>query len=907
MALLVNYEGTYLPPQKLWYLIDGVWTEVKQVFENNAQNELALLDQERIKQDQVVTALQTRVTEISAKLNGSDITIPIETDPLKINSLNKEIELLNLQLNVAKTEQVVMTKSLFEQKAQLEYIKLIGEGEKALSKIASIVANPVEWLCIRIAPQSTLDERLELAIQHGLPDDSRIFNYGLVYYRLYKVNSTSLVDDLEYLKTEFKRRLSKEAFNKGIEPTNYILTVDSIQNIYLEVNQFVNSGAKRIEDYLANIKEQQKFILDEIEKAKESMKELEVAVTEGLLPVNETGQILTKTALTNLQVPLGEKLLAYQNVTSFDQLVSTKVLDDIVTGTASIENFPGIIKLNQDANSLTEKIEAIKDFQNLNNQIQTDLTTGVITFNLNVLSTKKVELNTSKTLFWSTPLGNSTISNSGGTLTYQSTYTSSGAYKFKVDELVKLDTKFEYIINAILTNTKLGTLGVTIGNLPEIKIIQSIKANTIELLNKDIPIDKSTTFTPIVSQQKINTKIFNGFLVNYNTSDFGRNIVQVIDNTIIDEQTGIAEYLNCVKVNDKDQLHPEIPFVDYNNTYTIEWSVKLDIEHPVINSLFYPNIVEYPINNLVKVTVEPYLYEANIRQLNKETVYDMVKFNCKPEIFTKTDFQIISYISNSISDFKINPIKPEKYISDEFVISCISNSVSDFNILPLNTIPNPISRDYIVSTNFVSDDKIFKFNLKEEISALTTLDGYAQKTDYKVIGASNGIIEIQLTNDFGQDLYNNYATIIQPKTEINKNIDISKNEHVYLASQTGLKIEEIDKFELLNAITINNPKICIPTVINISNQQALSTEYLNLIKTSTPIISSEIKTNLINFEKNLNNDKLNVIYTETPLITTQLNIKTLDINLDIYNDKINKDVSKIPFIAEHLNPGVILN
>ena len=164
MALLVNYEGTYLPPQKLWYLVDGVWKEVVNVFESTAQQDIAVLDQNRIKQDKVVNALGSRATELLAKIDGSDPTIPIETDPVKIEEILKEFEIVNLQLEVAKTEQVVLTKYLFEQKAQMEYIKLVSEGEQALEKIAKNVLNPVEWLVIRIAPQSTLDERLEVAI-----------------------------------------------------------------------------------------------------------------------------------------------------------------------------------------------------------------------------------------------------------------------------------------------------------------------------------------------------------------------------------------------------------------------------------------------------------------------------------------------------------------------------------------------------------------------------------------------------------------------------------------------------------------------------------------------------------------------------------------------------------------------
>ena len=871
MALLVNYEGTYLPPQKLWYLIDGVWTEVKQVFENNAQNELALLDQERIKQDQVVTALQTRVTEISAKLNGSDITIPIETDPLKINSLNKEIELLNLQLNVAKTEQVVMTKSLFEQKAQLEYIKLIGEGEKALSKIASIVANPVEWLCIRIAPQSTLDERLELAIQHGLPDDSRIFNYGLVYYRLYKVNSNVLIDDLEYLKTEFKRRLSKEAFNKGIESTNYILTVDSIQNIYLEVNQFVNSGAKRIEDYLANIKEQQKFILDEIEKAKESMKELEVAVTEGLLPVNETGQILTKTALTNLQVPLGEKLLAYQNVTSFDQLVSTKVLDDIVTGTVSIENFPGIIKLNQDANSLTEKIEAIKDFQNLNNQIQTDLTTGVITFNLNVLSTKKVKLNASKTLFWSTPLGNSTVSNSGGSLTYQSTYTSSGTYKFKNDELVNLDTTYIAIINALKYASANVIFGVTFKNIPSPKIIQVIDGTVYAFgSNEDI----------------IETKVNQKAIVN-----------------ALEANTKEIDFSSETLVNDKPQPHTSIAFVKENYTVTTDPNINLSVYHPVINGLFYSNTVEINFSSNLKLGLENYEYLYSIYQLENvqnptSNIIQSFSFNTKEipltDYFINND-NIITQVSEEL--------KPNEFSFNAFSIPLDSVNYNNDNIILQDSSIEPV---------------FILFNTKQTNNYEKIKNGYSTYSDEMVTSIDPlipgfNIISYTIPSSFINS-FENYKNLMTK----NNTLELGQKTRNILTSQTGVSIYEfLYPSDILNKLADSTQKILTAQSVRINvfdfNEDKLnriSRVDENAYQITTMIKEAYFDASKVESDLTNNNNYINSLTNDTAQILMHQNSTVKDENIYLdsktSSELLNKDLTSIVTLATQLNPGVIL-
>lgn len=204
-----------------------------------------------------------------------------------------------------------------------------------------------------------------MAIQHGLDTNDRIFNYGLVYYRLFKVSGTDPNDNLDYLKEQFKRRLNKVAFDAGIEPTNYVLTVDSVQNVYVEVNAFVNAGAKRIEDYLASVKDQQKYILDKIEDAKVAMAALEEKVITGEI-IKVDGKIQTLSSKPELVVPLGDTLLKYQNVTSFPQLVSTNTLQDIAAGTKAAANYPGVIKLNSDAVSLNEKLQSIQEFQTVN-------------------------------------------------------------------------------------------------------------------------------------------------------------------------------------------------------------------------------------------------------------------------------------------------------------------------------------------------------------------------------------------------------------------------------------------------------------------------------------------------------------------------------------------------------------
>ena len=922
MALLVNYEGTYLPPQKLWYLVDGVWKEVINVFESTAQQDIAILDQNRIKQDQVVNALGSRATELLAKVDGSDPTIPIETDPVKIEEILKEFEILNLQLEVAKTEQVVLTKYLFEQKAQMEYIKLVSEGEQALEKIVKNVINPVEWQVIRIAPQSTLDERLEIAIQHGLDTNDRIFNYGLVYYRLYKISGTDPNDDLEYLKEQFKRRLNKVAYDAGIEPTNYVLTVDSVQNVYVEVNAFVNSGAKRIEDYLASVKDQQKYILDKIEDAKVAMATLEEkAVTGDVIKVD--GIIQTISSKPELVVPLGLNLLKYQNVETFQQLVSTTTLQDIATGIKQVEDYPGVIKLNKDAVALNEKLQSIQEFQTINGEIQNDLVTGKYVFDLNVFSIKKNTLMQTKNLFWSTPLGDSGITSGG--VSFTQTYTSNGTYKFRTDELVSMRTNYINIISSMLANTKIGTLGVTLGDIPAVRIIQSVEANKIILDQNDIDVEKETTPLHIVSRVTSNVKNSDPLLVSFDTVDYGSHIVSVLETNPVDETNGIGQYLNCVKVNQNDQLHPAIPFVYKNNIHTAELPVTLDIEHPVINGLFYANTCEYPLNSLVSVQVEPYLYEFGIRQLNKDfgaatltqPILNIATDNITPR---NTFISVFKDCSNENTISLSSPAQMPlvdgglvKYPIVSFLSCSIENEVT--LRLPSLEATSESLRWFIVNVKHEPipsqmESSIKLFNIREDNISGDKLNGYQQKTNYISTGTSGtGLIKIKLVNHLEQDNYNEYNTLLKEKTAFEQNFNISKQDHNYLSSQTGLIISETTDIECINTLIGPAPKISSITGVGSIDLFGEHTEYINAVIKTNPLISTKTSNQLFDTTINENSlyENINVLPNIAPLIITKTNGLIYSPSLANNGDYLDKDISMIPVLARHLNPGIILD
>lgn len=888
MALLVNYEGTYLPPQKLWYLVDGVWKEVVNVFESTAQQDIAVLDQNRIKQDKVVNALGSRATELLAKIDGSDPTIPIETDPVKIEEILKEFEIVNLQLEVAKTEQVVLTKYLFEQKAQMEYIKLVSEGEQALEKIAKNVLNPVEWLVIRIAPQSTLDERLEMAIQHGLDTNDRIFNYGLVYYRLFKVSGTDPNDDLDYLKEQFKRRLNKVAFDAGIEPTNYVLTVDSVQNVYVEVNAFVNAGAKRIEDYLASVKDQQKYILDKIEDAKVAMAALEEKVITGEI-IKVDGKIQTLSSKPELVVPLGDALLKYQNVTSFPQLVSTNTLQDIATGTKEAADYPGVIKLNSDAVSLNEKLQSIQEFQTVNGGIQNDLITGKYVFNLNVLTSKKNTLTPAKTLFWSKPLGENGVSS--GTITYTQTYTSSGTYKFKNDEMVKLSTTYAAIINALLASTGNVTLGVTFFPGEQPRII-SVKDGAIYAYGETSVVETKSNQVSVVNVKDLATSASN---LEFNTA-----------------------------FNANEQPHTSIVFVKENAIVTTESSVNLAVYHPVINGLFYANTEDSGLNASTSIGTPIFEYSFNIHQLPALDAISGFSFNTREIPLTdyfKNNDNIISQIIEEITPIAMNfntfAISPSDYFKNNDNI--ISQYVSDYNLANLvgssfnfNVAHTLMTNAMINNDNVIQQDSssltepviVFGFNAFQTNSYATQKNGLAQETSYTAGSSINGIQIIKPTNKEIEVSLSNLSTT-RDYYGFYLNLDYYQQTRNIITSQTGLVHVELDySNDSLNKLIDSIPRMVTPSSVTIYTPE-YPDDLINVVKVDIPLLTTMTTTGTyVSADDKLNSDVDGITNISTLSNSTIDQLEGLiDSNR---SDKLNKDITSIAVPALQLNTGVTL-
>ena len=890
MALLVNHEGTYLPPQKLWYLVDGVWKEVVNVFESTAQQDIAVLDQNRIKQDKVVNALGSRATELLAKVDGSDLTIPIETDPIKIEEILKEFEIVNLQLEVAKTEQVVLTKYLFEQKAQMEYIKLVSEGEQALEKIAKNVLNPVEWLVIRIAPQSTLDERLEMAIQHGLDTNDRIFNYGLVYYRLFKVSGTDPNDDLDYLKEQFKRRLNKIAFDAGIEPTNYVLTVDSVQNVYVEVNAFVNAGAKRIEDYLASVKDQQKYILDKIEDAKVAMAALEEKVITGEI-IKVDGKIQTLSSKPELVVPLGDALLKYQNVTSFPQLVSTNTLQDIAAGTKESADYPGVIKLNSDAVSLNEKLQSIQEFQTVNGGIQNDLVTGKYVFNLNVLTAKKVSLTPAKTLFWSSQLGENGVSS--GTITYNQTYTSSGTYKFKNDEMVKLSTTYAAIINALLASTGNVTLGVTFIPGEQPRII-SVRDGAIYAYGETSVVETKSNQVSVVNVKDLATSASN---LEFNTA-----------------------------FNANEQPHTSIVFVKENAIVTTELSVNLLVYHPVINGLFYANTEDSGLNASTAISTPVFEYSFNIHQLPALDAISGFSFNTREipltDYFKNNDniiSQILEEITPTAMNFNTFAISPSGYFKNNDNI--ISQYVSDYNLANLvgssfnfNVAHTLMTNAMINNDNVIQQDSssltepviVFGFNAFQTNSYATLKNGLAQETSYTAGSSINGI---QIIKPSSKEIEASLGSLSATRDYYGfyLNLDYYQQTRNIITSQTGLVImEPTYPDDTLNKVVDSIPRMVTPSSVTIYTPE-YPDDLINVVKVDIPLVATMTTTGT--HVPVYDQDKLNSDVDGVTNISTLSNstIDQLEGLIDSNRpDKLNKDISSIVAPAIQLNAGVTL-
>ena len=906
MALLVNYEGAYVAPDKLWYLVDGVWKEVANIFESSIQNEIAILDQNRIKQDQTVTALTTKLETLMAQIDGTNPTIPMVDDPILIEKIVQEAEICQLQLDVAKTEQVVLTKKLFEQKAQIEYIKLVTEGEHALEKISFMVNNPADWMVIRIAPQSTLDERLEMAIQHDLPDANRIFNYGLVYYRLYKVDGEASlkINDLEYLKTQFKRRMCKTAYTNNTEPDNYILTIDSVQNVYAEVNAFVNAGAQRIEDYLKSIRDQQKYILDKIESAKTSLTTLN--------EIKEATNIDTLTSIATkeeLKTPIGSALLEYQNVTDFNQLVSTETLVGISNGTLDANNYSGLIKLNADALALTEKINAVSEFITVNAEIQNEIVSTPESFSINTLTTKKAATANSKVLFWNSPLGATTLSSSSGIVKYQQTYSAGGTYKFKSDELVKLSTNYTAIINAILARTENVKFGVTLNPRDQVRIINVVN-NNLYVYDQD-DINLKTNHTAIINTKKANTATFN------------------------------VGGMDTVLFNTKEQPHHSLVYVKKANTVTSESNImKMAVIHPIINGLAYSNTEEFNPTSSTKFSSITFDYAFNIRPLHAldadpaGLTGHTFDFNAKEipisNYFVNND-NIVTQVKELITEytigFNIVHIPNDLMLkNDNIIVQQVSSSKDNtlgFNIV---CIPNEqfLRNDNIIEQQVSSskeNDMSSMFNAKQTNNYFNVKNGYGQSTSYTTELAISGIQVIVIPDI--EELKSLYPTTVNSNLGTNRDkdglyrrTDFYQASRIVISSQTGLTPIEFDSTdemmnklpdEVTRIIAQSKTKVYTPSnyksdLLN-SNQIDDTAKIVTLNNFAQITLNETNASELLNVDitaSDLSNGGLWGTY-PTTLITSKVHEEASG------DEKLNIDYSSIPVITSQLNTGVVLD
>ena len=854
MALLVNYEGTYVEPQKLWYLIDGAWKEVQQVFESPIQNEIALADTERIKLDQTVLGLTTKIEELNYQINGGSPTVPVLTDPAQLLEAQKQLDIATLQLDVAKIEQVIATKELFEQKAQIEYKKLILQGEIALEKITTLVNNPDEWGVIRLDPQGPLDERLEVAITHGLLTNERLFTYGSMEYRLYKLDQIEDIDNLVYLADNFKRRLAKTDYTNGTVALNYIMKTQTVKEAIIDVNGFVNSGAQRIEDYLFSLKEQSKYILDGISAVQDSLIQLAAIQTP-----NVDGTFASVNTKTD--VNLGTILLKSQGVTSYDSLVSTQVLNDIAAGTKVSTDYVGYTKIVTSQNSLEEKIYSMQEFRETNEQIQNDMVTNKISFvTLNVLSTQKVKLAPAKNLFWSSPLSDATVSKTQ--LPYIPGYTSAGTYQFKVDELVTLSTQYISIISAILTHTAEVTLGVSHGTHP-IRIIQVLENNTFT-------VGPEVRFT-FNDQPKI---------INVSEVNSGNPIL-----------------LN--EVNEKDQHHTAIPFVQYANTKAPDDIVELSVYHPIINSIFYPNTYEFSFNECTKLSTEEYEMAFNISVLEYKDEVKSFNFNTYS---TKAEYErtenVVSFIESSDCTLLFNTfLTNNEFERAQNAVSFIESldCPLSFNMTSALPVTDISTYDSAVVSFIESSDCIINFNCIQTRSK--QLNGYSQATSFTVTGTIGSVQEITIDS-------NNEATLDTITYDVlTQRLETAKKTQIVITSQTGLVITDIetDFVDLINISKTNIPRILTSSGLRIN---IIESDLVNIQRSDVTRITSGTYTGTTTYVDDY--DMCNLAIGVNRIATSDDLVVVNDVSTTDTYQNVNKDIESIVYNAEQLNPGIIL-
>lgn len=868
MALLVNYEGVYTAPQKLWYLVDGVWKEVINVFESSVQQEIALIDEARINQDKTVLSLGTKIDLLKAQLDGSDPTIPQITNQTDIDKINEELHILQLQLEVARLEQVAITKQLFEQKAQMEYKKLVMEGELAFEKISNIVDSVSNWGVIRIDPQGPLDERLEVAIQHNLPTNERIFNYGAVYYRLYKLDQVAIEDNILDLSQNFKRRLAKQDYLDNTLNTNYVMSLMTIQAVFNEVSSFVSGGAQRILDYLWALQEQQKYILDNMETVKSNLLELEdLAETSTLITKDENGMILTNSTIVEQVKPLGKILLDSQGATSFLELISTEVVNGITTGSIDVNTYPNYTTYVDNNEAIDEKVEAITTFKSSNDQFITDIKTGVITFNnINIIQSRTESVNYSKNLFWQKQLGNTTLSkSSGGSTIYVQGYTSSGTFKFKSDNLVTLAANNIRIINALMANTKMSNHSVAIGIGDGIyRVIQVMDANTVLVTPEVIT---ETNSPAIVSAENVNTKEIN-----------------------IDP---------FVMVNDKAQPHHAVPVVMNNNSGVVPDMIDINAYHPVINSIFYPNTNEFPVGTFTKASSLSYENALMVYQLNKNAILNTepFKFNVQSVEPNRVDFIInqVDFIPE-VMNFNVQSVSLEKV---DFIINQVEEVEVPivFNIFSVSEdrLGNIINQIENMEPEFVN------FNV-QQITAVDSLsnlalNGYNDSFMDEVPTIDTSISGIEVLTFSDESFYYNVLAI-QEKYISEHLSDTAALNQIIITSQTGLQIEE-NFIDNINKESVSGPKLILPRTIKIFDMNKV-VDTINTVKTNTIKITTMVKTNII--EPN-SNEKINKVGQGVNGISTQKTTSITNIN----NDYINKETNSIPSIGYQINPGITIS
>ena len=137
--ILVNQNGTFKEPSKMFYKVNGIWRTVNSIYESNVLHKLNLLDTTRIEYDKIANALSSKVKILKKETQEY---LESETNPTQeqLETYVKNVKLLEVYekyLDIIRLEQVIKTQIVFQNTAILEYNRKISNINKKLKQYIS--------------------------------------------------------------------------------------------------------------------------------------------------------------------------------------------------------------------------------------------------------------------------------------------------------------------------------------------------------------------------------------------------------------------------------------------------------------------------------------------------------------------------------------------------------------------------------------------------------------------------------------------------------------------------------------------------------------------------------------------------------------------------------------------------